>query len=157
MNNITVGLQKKLGHIAIERQELNNKLSELRKNNEKPSNAEIAGILGLPDGMYNLDNVDDKVLIEVAEMQQRAIKWTKIYAGEVVDGTTIANLSDRTVEDICVQDIEKYNCIAIEFHYGIFVSIDFEKIELGDTLNNTRVRIKKLELSKGAVNNTLWP
>ncbi|MGI9849333.1 hypothetical protein [Vibrio vulnificus] len=155
MNNYTSDLQQKLNHMAGERQGLKDKLSELRKKNVNPSNAEIASLLGLPNSISNLDNVDDSVLVEVAEMQRRANNWNKKYGGQIVDGGTIANLADHTVEDIYVRDIEKYNSVAIEYHYGIFINIDFEKIELGETLSDTRVRINKIELLKGAVNNKL--
>lgn len=153
MSYIDDFLKEKLEQMRIEKGDIKVKVSKLREENTNPSSAEIASSLGLPEGMKNLDNIDDEVLLEIVRMQKRANQWNYEYAEKTVSGITIANLTDHTVEEVYVQDIEKYDSLALEYHYGIFMSVTYEKIELGHDLNSTRILIKKIELLAGSVEN----
>ncbi|BDA61692.1 dTMP kinase [Shewanella xiamenensis] len=130
------------------------KVARLRKALHEPSSDEIAHFLGFPDEMKNLNHVGDETLCELLLMQYRAKKLNQRYAGKIISGSELADLADRTAEYISLFDIRQYNSVALEYRYGIFVSLDFEKIELGDELENTTVRVQKVELCNGVVKNS---
>ncbi|EPT4023091.1 hypothetical protein [Enterobacter cloacae complex sp. 2025EL-00065] len=149
MNYTKLDLKAMMKKSEADRQACLDKVKALREKFMVQSDEDIATFLGLPVGVTNLAKVSNDTLIELLQMQQRAEYWTEKYVGTVISGENLANLADRTVEDIYVQDIEKYSSVAIEWHHNIFLSVDFDKVQVGIDLSNTLVYITNISLGRG--------